>query len=247
MAKPNAGRGGSELSRSDERATLLNTRVLRRLYETTVRARALRRGHSTAVHDAVLAGITLPLKPTDLLVTSSDNALLERLRRQRSGPQPAERAHNVLTVDAPAASLGVAAGLALAWRLQRGSNIVLWLGRAQRRALNDWHDVLRSAGEMSLPILFVLDSARAGAGVCAEPFGFPTISVDAGDPIAVFRVVEEAIRRARRRLGATLVECVPWKKTDPLALLEGYLRGSRHWSPRWAAELRRTYGAGGGQ
>ena len=227
--------------RSDEPATLLNTRVLRRLYDITLRARILRRAHDAAVHDAVLAGITVRLKPTDLVVTSADNAILEQLRPSRPGPQPADAPRNVLIAHAPAAGLGVASGLALAWRVQRGSNVVLWLGRAERRALDDWHQVMRSAGEMSLPIIFVVDASRKGPPVAAEPFGFPTINVDAGDPIAVYRVTEEAIKRARRRLGATLIACIPWKKTDPLALLEGYLRSSRHWSPKWAEELQAKY------
>lgn len=226
---------------ADEPATLLHTRTLRRLYELTLRARLLRssqRGEAAA-GEAVLAGIAVRLKSDDVVVTSSPNRILNELRPHREGPQPGPHPRNIAIADLPAAALGLATGLALAWRFQRGSNIALWLGESTRGYDEDWHEVMRTAGELSLPIVFVVDATRSRPRIAAEPFGFPTITVDAGDPIAVYRVAEEAIKRARRRLGATLMVCMPYPRhtTDGLALLEGYLRGSRHWSEQWAKEL----------
>ena len=229
--------------RSGEPVTLLHTRTLRRLYDLCLRARILRRGHRAAATEAVLAGLSVRLTRGDVVVTSSNNSLLERLRPApaESGPQDAQHKRDLVIADAPGAAAGIATGLALAWRFQRGSNVVLCVARPERRASEDWQEAMRTAGELSLPIIYVLDATLQKANIVAEPFGFPTITVDAGDPIAVYRVTEEAIKRARRRLGATLITCVPWKKTDALRLLEGYLRGSRHWSEKWARELRDTY------
>ena len=218
----------------------MNARTLRRLYQLSLQARILRRGHRAAAGEAVLAGLSVRLKRGDIVVTSSDNSLLERLRASttEAGPQTADGKRDLVIADAPAAAAGIATGLALAWRFQRGSNVVLCLSRPERSALQDWQEAMRAAGELSLPVVYVLDATRHKPNFAAEPFGFPTITVDAGDPIAVYRVAEEAIKRARRRLGATLIACVPWKKADALGLLEGYLRGSRHWSEKWARELR---------
>ena len=226
-----------------EPVTLLNTRTLRRLYELSLQARILRRGHRAAANEAVLAGLSVRLKKGDVVVTSSDNSILERLRPRvtESGPQTGDRKRDLVIADAPGAAAGIATGLALAWRFQRGSNVALCLSRPERGAVKDWHEAMRAAGELSLPIVYVLDAIRQKANVAAEPFGFPTITVDAGDPIAMYRVTEEAIKRARRRLGATLIACVAWKKIDALGLIEGYLRGSRHWSDTWARALRQKY------
>ena len=228
---------------ASEPATLLNTRVLRQLYDACLRARIMRRGHAAAATEAILAGASIRLQAGDMVVTSSANAIVERLRsgRAQAGPQAADRRRNLVAADSSGAALGIATGLALAWRFQRGSNVVLCLSRPEGRAVEDWHEVMRQAGEMDLPIVYVLDASRKKVSVAAEPFGFPTVNVDAGDPIAVYRVTEEAIKRARRRLGSTLIACIPWKKIDALALLESYLRGSRHWSESWARELRQKY------
>lgn len=231
------GRDASK-AKPKEAVTLLNTRVLRRLYAACVQARGLRRKHPLAAHEAVLAGISVRLTPADVLVASPDDAVLEHMR---AGSGPARRGRDLVVAESSATVLGVATGLAVAMRTQRGSNVVVSLTRPQPGGVDYWHDVLRMAGEMSLPIVFVVDGSRQRLNVAAEPFGFPTITVDVRDPIAVYRVTEEAIKRARRRLGATLIACVPWKQTDALRLVESYLRGSRHWSEEWAREVRLKY------
>jgi TPP-dependent pyruvate/acetoin dehydrogenase alpha subunit len=79
---------------------------------------------------------------------------------------------------------------------------------------------------------------------------FPVIVVDGADVIAIFRVTQEAVRRARHGQGPSLVECVmpdqgPY---DPLHLMEQYLRRKNLWSAEWhqavadefAAQLERA-------
>jgi pyruvate dehydrogenase E1 component alpha subunit len=72
---------------------------------------------------------------------------------------------------------------------------------------------------------------------------YPAIAVDGGDVVAVFRVTQEAIRRAREGHGPALIECftaranrAPQKTSesslaqDPLTFMEQYLRKRKLWS-----------------
>ena len=45
----------------------------------------------------------------------------------------------------------------------------------------------------------------------AEAYGFPGITVDGNDVIAVWRVTQESIHRARSGAGPTLIECRTWR------------------------------------
>ena len=78
--------------------------------------------------------------------------------------------------------------------------------------------------------------------VKAQAYGFPGITVDGNDVVAVYRVAQEAITRARRGHGPTLIECKTyrwyghseidpakyrdpeeverWKAKDPIANME---------------------------
>jgi pyruvate dehydrogenase E1 component alpha subunit len=104
--------------------------------------------------------------------------------------------------------------------------------------------VLHAAGLHRLPILFVrLSSLRAGAGKgkaqkrigshagrdgivrLAEECAIPFIAVDAGDAVAVYRVVTEAAAHARKGNGATFIECetAGGEGHDPILKMEAYL------------------------
>ena len=45
----------------------------------------------------------------------------------------------------------------------------------------------------------------------AEAYGFPGITVDGNDIVAVWRVTQESIHRARSGAGPTLIECRTWR------------------------------------
>jgi len=82
--------------------------------------------------------------------------------------------------------------------------------------------------------------------VRAAGYGFPGLVVDGNDVLAVYETTQEAIARARRGEGPTLIECKTyrwmghsigdpqdyrkaeeveaWKKKDPLQRFEGYLQ-----------------------
>ncbi len=45
----------------------------------------------------------------------------------------------------------------------------------------------------------------------AQAYGFPGITVDGNDVVAVYRVASEAIARARKGAGPTLIECKTYR------------------------------------
>src|SRR5262249_2166405 len=76
---------------------------------------------------------------------------------------------------------------------------------------------------------------------------YPRIAVDGCDVVAVFRVTQEAVRRARQGHGPALIECVMARadgaadeisvQNDPLAFMEQYLRRRELWSDEWARSI----------
>ena len=85
-----------------------------------------------------------------------------------------------------------------------------------------WRQVLVFAAEHLLPVLFVVlpatqrrgaktKATRSGAmSAISHRHGIPGMAVDADDAVALYRVAQEAIARARIGGGAALMECVPF-------------------------------------
>jgi len=93
-----------------------------------------------------------------------------------------------------------------------------------------------------------LGTARPGAAsALAHRCGVPGIAVDANDAVAIYRVAQESIARARAGGGAALIECVPFAVQgakvpagDALLSMEGYLLHRGIATKAWlAGEARR--------
>ena len=122
------------------------------------------------------------------------------------------------------ASITVAAGAALAFKLQHKDHIVVDFfgdGAAQR---GDFHEALNFAGVFRLPVVFILENngfaemtpvAKHFAGsdfACrAQGYCFPGIRLDGNDIFAVYEAVQAAAARARAGAGPTLLECVTYR------------------------------------
>ena len=95
----------------------------------------------------------------------------------------------------------------------------------------------------------------------AEAYGFPGITVDGNDIVAVWRVTQESIHRARTGAGPTLIECRTWRwhaetdssngetrskptnrwQNDPLLHMEHYMKKRSLWKPSWKDQLATRY------
>lgn len=173
----------------------------------------------------------------------------------------------------------IAAGVALAYRRQQKADVVITMADDGLAALGFWHEAASIAANERLPIVFVVENSvlahpdaanvfrededlrdRAGA------YGFPGITVDGNDIVAVWRVTQESIHRARSGAGPTLIECRTWRwhaeadqalngrgpnrrsaKTrrehDPLHHMEHYMKKRSLWRQAWKDNLAAEYRA----
>jgi len=118
-----------------------------------------------------------------------------------------------------AEGMPVAVGAALAFKKQGTSNVALSFfgeGAANQGA---FHESLNLAALWNLPVVFICEdngyaiSVPKGAATAiadnsdrASAYGMPGVLIPENDPVAVYEVVGEAIRRARAGEGPSLVE-----------------------------------------
>jgi TPP-dependent pyruvate/acetoin dehydrogenase alpha subunit len=173
--------------------------------------------------------------------------------------------------------LEVAAGVALSYRQLKKPNVVVALAHDGLAALGFWHEAASLASRHRLPIIFMVENCDQahpnGTSVVhshedlrdrAEAYGFPGITVDGNDLVAVWRVTQESIHRARTGAGPTLVECRTWRwhpdtdtssgnghpandsnpvrwQHDPLHHMEHYMKKRNLWNQSWAHDLTDDY------
>lgn len=200
--------------------------------------------------EALLAATLLQMQPGDLVLPEvGSEAVVDRLRSKRK-----TRSTDVLVPVSPEsrnlprmmAAAGVAAGLR---RLREGHFVVAFC----RSSLSEprWVEAITWAQEESLPLITVcVDASGAEAfrdiAATAEAPSWtavqrvatqvqlPVLAVDGQDAVAVYRVVQESILRARALGGPVVIWAVlptekdlrrpPRTTTSPLQRLEEYLR-----------------------
>ena len=125
-----------------------------------------------------------------------------------------------------AAGLSVAAGIALSLKLHHDRRVLLCFFGEGATNEGEWHETLNIASIWNLPMVFICDNNQYGMSMAAEKvmnvrhvaeracaYRIPGVTVDGSDPIAVYLAVSEAVQRARRGNGPSLVEnlCYRWR------------------------------------
>jgi TPP-dependent pyruvate/acetoin dehydrogenase alpha subunit len=243
--------------------------------------------------EATEVGATIDLLPEDTIAPSHRNFVTHimkgtplkfmyaQLYARKTSPDqgrssPAHCGYAPLNVITPAstiaAQLNIGTGTALAYKMQKKTNIVVALSGDGSTSLGFWHEALNFAGVQKLPIVFVvennlwaesvstkLQTAVEDLSVKAQAYGFPGITVDGNDVVAVYRVCYEARERARQGYGPTLVECKTyrwyghseidpakyrrpeeleyWKSRDPIPAMQRYLRERNLWTDEWSRQI----------
>ena len=210
-----------------------------------------------AGREALLTGVMHNLLPQDWVSVGSSDPVMRFLRgaaparllkNLREGKTIEDSDNGVLPpMEDVAARLAMAAGVALAGKAAKQTVAVAYLDASETRA--DWTDVLATAAKLELPMIFVCqDKARATPatktlrntdwkrlGTAAARLGVPVIPVDGQDLIAMYRVAQESIGRARMGLGPTVIWCMRWelgpRRPDPLVEFERYLTARRLFTP----------------
>ena len=131
-----------------------------------------------------------------------------------------------------------ATGAALANKKNNNGRIAVAFLGDRTTSSGFWHEAFKAAGAEQLPILFVCQSNHGTASgslsdlayaeeiaLQEEACGFPWITVDGNDVVAVYRVATEAIAHARKGNGPTLIECRFDRSEahDPILKMEAYL------------------------
>jgi 2-oxoisovalerate dehydrogenase E1 component alpha subunit len=158
-------------------------------------------------------------------------ALLGRKEDPNSGGRQmpghfSSRELNIVTASAP---IGVqypqAAGTALAFKMRGEDGVVLASGGEASTSSGDWHEAMNMAGVHDLPMIFLIENNAYAISVPekfqvagsiagrAEGYGFPGVAVDGNDVLAVYEAAGEAIARARRGDGPTLIEAKTYRMT----------------------------------
>jgi TPP-dependent pyruvate/acetoin dehydrogenase alpha subunit len=180
----------------------------------------------------------------------------------RGRSAPAHMGHPGLHVITPASSiagqLNVGTGVAFGTKkLGQDSVVVAFFGDGAT-SIGGFHEALNFAAVHRLPVLYVcmnnlwaesvplrLQTTLTDLSDRAKAYGFPGVSVDGNDVLAVYDVATAAIERARAGEGPTLLECKTyrwyghseidpakyrakeeleaWKKKDPIPRMEKYL------------------------
>lgn len=171
-----------------------------------------------------------------------------------------DKRYRILSGSSPVATQMLhAVGIAYAAKLKNQDHVVFTSCGEGSSNQGDWHEACNFAGVHKLPVIFMVENNQyaisvplrkqvAGEQIAsrAKGYGFPGITVDGRDPLAVYREMKQAVDRARQGKGPTLIEAVTYrlaphssddddltyrskeeveaaKKIDPVVLFRNYL------------------------
>lgn len=182
---------------------------------------------------------------------------------------------NFLSVASPiAAHLPVAVGIAISMKLKRRETVVLAYHGDGATSEGDFHCAYNFAGVYKAPIVFICENngwaislpvskqtAAKTLASKAQAYGFEGVRVDGNDVVAVYKATKDAVDRARRGGGPTMVECLTyrmgphstsddpnkyrtkeeiefWKRRDPIERFRNYLERRGLWSKDYEEQVK---------
>ena len=184
------------------------------------------------------------------------------------------RRNNVAFLSPMADGIPVAAGVALAMKQEGTGRVAMtWFGEGAA-SRGDFHEGVNLAAVLRVPVVFVCNNNQFAYSTPLERqtrvpdiaaraagYGIPGVTVDGNDVLAVYGAARDAVSRARRGEGPSLIECktmrirghsdhddasyVPkamlevWRAKDPIRQHEARLRASRFLDDAGEAEMTR--------
>jgi pyruvate dehydrogenase E1 component alpha subunit len=221
---------------------LLPHAQLRALYASMVETRGLERRAKVkpaGAREALLAATTIHLQAGDLVCASAGDGTVERLAPAGRNAKLAGGAAGVLTAAAGerlAVCAGAARGLQASAAAAGEMGLVLAFAQAGV-AEAGWEAALTWAQQADLPLVLAVADASGGKAArkgamdwaaatrLARRTKLPVISVDGEDAVAIYRVMQECVLRARLGLGPAVIWGVMGAETkSPVVRLRGYMR-----------------------
>jgi pyruvate dehydrogenase E1 component alpha subunit len=217
-------------SEATQEFSLISNETLLSLYGGLLKARAGRGRKSGWAFDAATVAVAQDLSSDDEVVAADAAHVLRMMPRNG---RAASAANAVFPADVERS-----AGFALTQKTKKSGKVAVVFGGPEHGQA--WLDALEVAREHRLPMIFVSElreeaparrGARKASGAELEPgTELARIIVDGHDVVASYRVAHEAVERARKGRGATLIECTAFRipgqrRQDAVASMEQYLRG----------------------
>ena len=257
-------------------ATMLKCRLLAERIQS-LQTSARKTHHDSHGLEAMLVGAGSHLLPQDCIALEHSSfvaslikgtpiqSILARKQTHENGdaggPQPA-----AARTAGNAPTLSMTAVLKLAESMKGRGAVTLMCCPRDPGTLIFESDAMARAATQKLPMVCLVESSLdsrlelpappSGPYVGADPAFYPNIPVDGSDVVAVFRVTQEAIRRAREGHGPAVIECITARTSaakqragsettrdiaqDPLMFMEQYLRRKNLWTNAWSRSMVAT-------
>jgi TPP-dependent pyruvate/acetoin dehydrogenase alpha subunit len=231
---------------------------------------------SVSGFEATLVGAGAHLLPKDciamehssfvasLIKGTALHSILARNKEHQSGNGASKAISSTHDGNAVAA-LSMETVLALAAKMKGQGAVALMFCTHNPETLIFDSAAMARAATQKLPLVCLVESSldsrlelpnqvASGPYIGADPTFYPRIPVDGCDIVGVFRVAQEAIRRAREGHGPAVIECLTARRSteakngagqdssqylaqDPLSFMEQYLRRRDLWSDEWSQAI----------
>ena len=258
---------------------VLNAEKLKELYTTMVKCRILaqrmqsdhtgnRSGNSVHGFEAALVGAGAHLLSKDCIAMEHSSfiaSLIKGTPLHSVLARNSEHQSKGAGDDNAVAALSMQTVLSLAAEMKRKNAVLLMFCTQNPETLTFDPAAMAMAATQKLPLVCLVESkldsplelpnqVASGPYIGADPAFYPRIPVDGGDVVGVFRVAQEAIRRAREGHGPAVIECMTARGSttaknkgerssaqylaqDPLNFMEQYLRRRDLWSDEWPGSI----------
>ncbi len=164
--------------------------------------------------------LTFGMSPRDIMTAQYATATDPSSGGRQMPGHYGSHEHNLVSVSSPVATqLLHAVGIALAAKIRKTGQVAMTMMGEGSSNQGDVHEGLNFAAIHKLPFVFVVENngyaisvplARQVAGESvadrAAGYGIPGMTVDGTDVLACFRAAREAVERARRGDGPSLIE-----------------------------------------
>ncbi len=181
---------------------------------------------------------------------------------------------NILPVAVPVGTqIPHAVGIAWAMKLQGKENVAVAYFGDGATSKGDFHEGMNFAGVFKVPCIFICQNNQWSISVPrsrqtasetlaqkAFAYGFDGVLVDGNDVFAVYKVVKDAVDKARAGKGPTFIECYTyrlenhttaddwkkyrdpaevekWRQKDPVARLKKYMEEEGIWNENYEKKV----------
>jgi 2-oxoisovalerate dehydrogenase E1 component alpha subunit len=182
----------------------------------------LQKGHDwiAPFYRSIATCLTFGMHPRDIMTAQYATAADPSSGGRQMPGHYGSHEHNLVSVSSPVATqLLHAVGIALAAKIRRTGQVAMTSMGEGSSNQGDVHEGLNFAAIHKLPFIFVVENNGYAISVPAERqvsvpdvasratgYGIPGVVVDGADVLACYAAAREAVERARRGEGPTLIE-----------------------------------------